>query len=304
MTRRGRGRPPHPDILTPAEWRVLEELRTGGTFAGIAVRLGVSPDAVRFHVRNMRAKLNVRDRADLVAWKPPDGERRRSFRALLAPLASLPFPTRTIAGAAAAAVVAGAVVAAIMLVVALGSREGTPPAVAVPEESAMTPTPTDTPTATSSPTPEAIPVATSETTPPAVANATPTSAPPGATPTATPPSETPPAVASGDCTFDFRDVFGFWVDKPEYEGAPMSSSTPPPRWIGWPPTVGADLDSGIRVHHLIAVGSVRGVERVENVSDGRTYLLLVIEVEDVLWGAIAEGTVLRVLVDGSSREIL
>ncbi|MXY88211.1 MAG: helix-turn-helix transcriptional regulator [Dehalococcoidia bacterium] len=292
MTRRGRGRPPHPDILTPAEWRVLEELRTGGTYAEIAVRLGVSPDAVRFHVRNMRAKLNLRDRAELVAWTPPDGERRRSFRALPAPLASLPFATRTIVGVAAAAVVAGAVVAAIMLVVALGSREGTPPAVAVPEESAMTPTPTDTPPATASPAPEAAPVATPETSP--------TPAPPGATPT----SATPTGVASSDCTFDFRDVFHLWVDKPEYEGVPMPSSTPSPRWIGQSPWVGGDLDSGIRLHDLIAVGSVRDVERVENVSDGRTYLLLVIEVEDVLWGAIAEGTVLRVLVDGSSREIL
>ena len=34
-----RGRPPHPGVLTPAEWRVLEELREGRTNAEIAVRL-------------------------------------------------------------------------------------------------------------------------------------------------------------------------------------------------------------------------------------------------------------------------
>lgn len=302
MTRRGRGRPPHPDILTPAEWRVLEELRTGGTFAEIAVRLGVSPDAVRFHVRNMRAKLNLRDRAELVAWKPSDGERRRFFRALLAPLAALPFATRTIAGAAAAVVVAGAVVATIVLVVALGSREGTPPAVVVPEESAMTPGPTDTLTATSSPTPEATPVATPETTPPAVANATPTTAPPRATPAATPPSETPPAVASSDCTFEFRDVFDFWVPGPDYDPeAPEVSSNPPgPSWIGHGPPWGL----AILELNLIAVGDVQGVERLESPSNVEVYLVLAVEVEEVLWGAVPPGTVLRLLVGGPGDEVL
>ena len=47
MERNRRGRPRHPDILTPAEWRVLEELRDGGTNAEIAARLGLSPDAAR-----------------------------------------------------------------------------------------------------------------------------------------------------------------------------------------------------------------------------------------------------------------
>ena len=34
------GRPRQPDILTPAEWRVLEELRKGGTNAELAVAGG------------------------------------------------------------------------------------------------------------------------------------------------------------------------------------------------------------------------------------------------------------------------
>ncbi len=53
MTRRARGRPPHPGVLTPAEQRVLNELREGGTNAEIAVRIGVSPDAVKYHISNM-----------------------------------------------------------------------------------------------------------------------------------------------------------------------------------------------------------------------------------------------------------
>ncbi|NIR62070.1 MAG: helix-turn-helix transcriptional regulator, partial [Gammaproteobacteria bacterium] len=42
LPRRGRGRPPHPDVLTPAEWRVLEHVRDGRSNAEIAERLGLS----------------------------------------------------------------------------------------------------------------------------------------------------------------------------------------------------------------------------------------------------------------------
>lgn len=63
-----RGRPPHDDILTPAEWRVVEFVRHGLTNRDIAERLGVSPDAVKFHVANVLAKLGFESRADLRAW--------------------------------------------------------------------------------------------------------------------------------------------------------------------------------------------------------------------------------------------
>ncbi len=43
MERKRDARPRHPRCLTLAEWRVLGELRKGGTNAEIAVRLGVSP---------------------------------------------------------------------------------------------------------------------------------------------------------------------------------------------------------------------------------------------------------------------
>ena len=74
MERNPRGRPRHPDVLTPAEWRVLEELREGGTNAEIASRLGISGDAVKYHISNMLGKLELRDRRALAAWRP---ERRR-----------------------------------------------------------------------------------------------------------------------------------------------------------------------------------------------------------------------------------
>ncbi len=65
-----RGRPAYPDVLTPAEWRVLEHLREGRTNAEIAVRLGISPDGVKFHVSNMLAKLELPDRRALAQWQP------------------------------------------------------------------------------------------------------------------------------------------------------------------------------------------------------------------------------------------
>ena len=82
MTRRGRGRPPHPEILTPAEQRVLQELRKGGTNAEIAARLGVSLDAVKYHISNMLGKLELDNREQLAAWRP---ERRRVLGLLAIP---------------------------------------------------------------------------------------------------------------------------------------------------------------------------------------------------------------------------
>jgi DNA-binding CsgD family transcriptional regulator len=64
------GRPAHPEILTPAEQRVLEHLRQGLPNAEIGVRLGISPDAVKFHVSNMLGKLNLTNRQELAAWQP------------------------------------------------------------------------------------------------------------------------------------------------------------------------------------------------------------------------------------------
>ena len=70
-----RGRPPYADILTPAEWRVVEAVRHGLTNAQIASRQGVSVDAVKYHVANALQKLGCSRRADLRLW---DGVRRDS----------------------------------------------------------------------------------------------------------------------------------------------------------------------------------------------------------------------------------
>ena len=56
---RGRGRPPHPDVLTPAEWRVLDLVRHGIGRAEIARRRGTSVHAVKYHLANISGKLGV-----------------------------------------------------------------------------------------------------------------------------------------------------------------------------------------------------------------------------------------------------
>lgn len=68
MARNGPGRPPHQDVLTPAEWKVAEWVRHGLTNRRIAERLGVSPDAIKFHVGNVLGKLGLSSRAELRLW--------------------------------------------------------------------------------------------------------------------------------------------------------------------------------------------------------------------------------------------
>lgn len=63
-----RGRPPHDDLLTPAEWRTVHSVRHGMTNAAIAERRGISLDAVKFHVANAISKLGVENRKALKFW--------------------------------------------------------------------------------------------------------------------------------------------------------------------------------------------------------------------------------------------
>lgn len=65
---RKRGRPPHDDRLTPAEWRTVNAVRHGLTNRQIAERRGISLDGVKYHVANAIAKLGARDRRALKSW--------------------------------------------------------------------------------------------------------------------------------------------------------------------------------------------------------------------------------------------
>ncbi|TCC46643.1 hypothetical protein E0H75_26690 [Kribbella capetownensis] len=64
-----RGRPRHPDVLTPAEWQVVHAVRHGMSNREIARRRGVSLDAVKFHVANALLKLGLQRRAELRTWR-------------------------------------------------------------------------------------------------------------------------------------------------------------------------------------------------------------------------------------------
>ncbi len=76
---RNRGRPPHPDILTPAEWRVVEFVRHGLSNPAIAARQGVSLDAVKYHVANALLKLGFATRAELRRWDGIRGDSPRKM---------------------------------------------------------------------------------------------------------------------------------------------------------------------------------------------------------------------------------
>ena len=65
---RPRGRPPHPDQLTPTEWHIVNGVRHGLTNAMIARLRGVSIDAVKYHVANILQKLEFSRRMDLRGW--------------------------------------------------------------------------------------------------------------------------------------------------------------------------------------------------------------------------------------------
>ena len=70
-----RGRPPHDDVLTPAEWRTVHAVKHGLTSKQIAVRRNISIDAVKYHVANALEKLGVANRKELRQWHraPKDG---------------------------------------------------------------------------------------------------------------------------------------------------------------------------------------------------------------------------------------
>jgi DNA-binding CsgD family transcriptional regulator len=74
-SRTRRGRPPHDDVLTPAEWRTVHAVKHGLTSKQIATRNRISIDAVKFHVANALEKLGVANRKELRQWHraPKDG---------------------------------------------------------------------------------------------------------------------------------------------------------------------------------------------------------------------------------------
>ena len=65
-----RGRPRHPDVLTPREWEVLTLVREGLTNPQIAERMGITLDAAKYHVSEILSKLHLGSREEAAAWQP------------------------------------------------------------------------------------------------------------------------------------------------------------------------------------------------------------------------------------------
>lgn len=209
MTRRGRGRPPYPDILTPAEWRILDEVRTGATNAEIAIKLGISPYTVKYHVSNILGKLELRNRRQIATWQP-ERERLRlpqmvgaRLRAFLAPLALLPKP---LIGVAAGAVVTLVAIPTIVLAILLTRPEE-------PVNVLLTPDPSPSPAAPATATPSPTPAATPDPSPTPAPEASPTPEPtpePEPTPDPTPeptPEPTPaPPIDSTPNALGIREI--------------------------------------------------------------------------------------------------
>jgi DNA-binding CsgD family transcriptional regulator/catechol 2,3-dioxygenase-like lactoylglutathione lyase family enzyme len=98
-----RGRPPHDDVLTPTEWRVVHAVQHGMSNREIAARRGVSLDAVKYHVANAVAKLGLANRQALRRWfrVPGTSALRRQERPImttltLGPLAQISRTVRDI----------------------------------------------------------------------------------------------------------------------------------------------------------------------------------------------------------------
>jgi DNA-binding CsgD family transcriptional regulator len=108
-----RGRPRHPDILTPREWEVLALLRQGLTNEQIASRLDITERTAKYRVSEILSKLGVSSRDDAARWQPD--EQRPWWSVAFAPLA-LAWK-KVSAGGVATALAAGM---AIVVVVGLG----------------------------------------------------------------------------------------------------------------------------------------------------------------------------------------
>ncbi len=109
-----RGRPPHPDVLTPREREVLSLIRDGLSNEDIAGRLGISVDGVKFHVAQILSRLGVSTRQEAAAW---DGEQRPWWQRALAPLA---WVGRRISSATSRLGLVSAVLSGALLLVAIG----------------------------------------------------------------------------------------------------------------------------------------------------------------------------------------
>ena len=71
----GRGRPRHPETLTPRQQEVLELIRDGLTNRQIARQLGISFDAAKYHVSEIISRTGSTTRHEAARWREDQPER-------------------------------------------------------------------------------------------------------------------------------------------------------------------------------------------------------------------------------------
>lgn len=75
-----RGRPRHPEVLTPRQQEVLEHVRQGKTNQEIASEMGISPDGVKWHVSEILQRTGARRRREAAEWSERPSARLRGPR--------------------------------------------------------------------------------------------------------------------------------------------------------------------------------------------------------------------------------
>jgi photosystem II stability/assembly factor-like uncharacterized protein/DNA-binding CsgD family transcriptional regulator len=96
-----RGRPRHPDVLTPREQDVLALIRDGLTNEQIAERLNIGFETAKSHVSEILSKLGVATREEAAAWRPEaETARRRSFGRIVLAIAGTALVAAAVAGLA------------------------------------------------------------------------------------------------------------------------------------------------------------------------------------------------------------
>ena len=114
-----RGRPPHPELLTPREQEVLDLLREGLTNQEIAGRLGISRAGAAYHVGEILSKLDVSTRRDAAALEPKLVRRRVWGLAGLGGFLSK-APTGSIMKLSGIAAIAGGIGLVVLLAIGAG----------------------------------------------------------------------------------------------------------------------------------------------------------------------------------------
>ena len=124
-----RGRPPHPEPVTPAEAKVLELVREGYSNAEIAVRLSISVNTVRYHISNLLSKAGAAERNELKEWQPgcPESKSAWGWLGLLLKPKLAAAVGSVAAGSVAVLVIAGSLVNHQPAQLAAGEEQPAPP---------------------------------------------------------------------------------------------------------------------------------------------------------------------------------